>query len=369
VCTITFKQNLGHLGNQITIEGFHGHRMTMKFEWPEVHAKVFDELADRCKQFNTKFLCGDFNMSVTEVVKQLRSRGLRIELAAWYPWMHETIEVNGSGLGFDSCAMFYIGGDAEVQVLYSMKDYNMAAVAGDDYQELRDTLDRYEGQNTPGKHWACYHSRKKKEAENTKDLSARLNDLHSPDPDVYLPPKRHPRDITHYLRLKQKKMDKEEWLVKVRRDDGSVETAMHNGAHMPLCVFSKNTRARSMKAEERRKHKYYPDTGWQSRQMKPRVLDPSPPPPPPPWTRRVEHPNDGADTATAEQAQWRGYTWQWMSPAVADEQLMSWRRDDDQAAPSSSWSNTQPRESQGWHSNWEAWGSNREPWQDRSRGP
>ena len=49
-----------------------------------------------------------------------------------------------------------------------------------------------------------------------------------------------------YLRLKQKKMDKPEWLV-----DG----VMHNGAHFPLCVFTNNARARSDAAQKRRQIK------------------------------------------------------------------------------------------------------------------
>jgi hypothetical protein len=49
-----------------------------------------------------------------------------------------------------------------------------------------------------------------------------------------------------YLRLKQKPMDRREWLV---------EGNMHNGAHFPLCVFTCNARARSQEAEQERARK------------------------------------------------------------------------------------------------------------------
>jgi hypothetical protein len=82
-----------------------------------------------------------------------------------------------------------------------------------------------------------------------KDLGARLTDLLT----VSTPPdnlqEKKPRPGKHfcpYLRLKQKDMDKTEWLV-----DG----VMHNGAHFPLCVFTNNARARSEAGQEKRRIK------------------------------------------------------------------------------------------------------------------
>ena len=49
-----------------------------------------------------------------------------------------------------------------------------------------------------------------------------------------------------YLRLRQKGMDKKEWLV-----DGQI----HNGAHFPLCVFTNNARARSAEKAAKRAHR------------------------------------------------------------------------------------------------------------------
>ena len=44
-------------------------------------------------------------MSITEVVKQLRSRGILIDCVGWYPWRHAVTELHGQPLGFDSCGM------------------------------------------------------------------------------------------------------------------------------------------------------------------------------------------------------------------------------------------------------------------------
>jgi hypothetical protein len=45
---------------------------------------------------------GDFNMSFFKVIDQLRSRGLEIDLAAWYPWK----AASGTTMA-DSCGIFH----------------------------------------------------------------------------------------------------------------------------------------------------------------------------------------------------------------------------------------------------------------------
>ena len=100
----------------------------------------------------------------------------------------------------------------------------------------------------PGQPWACYRSTRYKEENIEKHLESRLSELLVPSP---TPPqlkgiqKQDGRFYCPYLRLKQNKMDKDEWIL-----DGNV----HNGSHFPLCVFTSNARARSKeKAIERSK--------------------------------------------------------------------------------------------------------------------
>ena len=57
-----------------------------------------------------------------------------------------------------------------------------------------------------------------------------------------------------YLRTNEKRMDIEEWL----QNDGRT----HNGAHFPLCVFTKNASARSAPAEQRRSERRNKGKGW-----------------------------------------------------------------------------------------------------------
>ena len=75
-------------------------------------------------------------MSVTEVVKQLRSRGIIIGCVAWHPWIHDSTLVNKQPLGFDSCAIFYIGGSVKVEMLWNLNHINIFTAVADDINGL-----------------------------------------------------------------------------------------------------------------------------------------------------------------------------------------------------------------------------------------
>jgi len=248
-CKVFFKQNIGHLGKDFVVCGVHGHYKTMKIEWPEAWVKFWDRLADKIVKYGIQFMAGDFNMSLTEVPKQLRSRGIKVDCVSWYPWLHTTKQLHDQPLGFDSCAIFYIGGNLEVRMPYDFREIpRLCAVAAEVHRKTGDDpLDEYEGQNHPGQHWSCYRSKGLKETEDEKDLMKRLRDLLIPSTS-YQELQAIPRTNFYcpYLRVTQKRMDKNEWRVGDR---------IHNGAHFPLCVFTKNASARSRDAAKRRGEK------------------------------------------------------------------------------------------------------------------
>ena len=251
VCTAGFKQNVGHLGKDITVCVVHGHNKTMKMEWPRVFEDFWDRLVRMLIRWGVVFLAGDFNMALHLVVPKLRSRGLIVDCCAWYPWRHATEQLHGQYLGIESCAIFYIGGTVEVKLEWSLDDLPFLTRSGpvkgenntDDNSDKE--LDVYRGSNHPGQPWSAYRTVKHKETDDMKNLEKNLRMLLQPStavaelaavprPDLYCP----------YLRLRQKKMDRGAWLGR----DGE----LHNGAHYPLCVFTNNARARSKEGEERR---------------------------------------------------------------------------------------------------------------------
>ena len=107
ICKGTLWQPIGHLGDEITTFGMHGHYMTMKFSWPGVYKDIWDKVACYCHKYNVGLFAGDFNMALTHVCHELSSRGLLCDCIAWYPWAFgPKVKTNGySGnqrLGFDS---------------------------------------------------------------------------------------------------------------------------------------------------------------------------------------------------------------------------------------------------------------------------
>jgi hypothetical protein len=239
VCKIHFKPNICHLGNDIVVGGVHGHYRTMKIEWKQQWDAFWDRLARSVRQFEMKFFAGDFNMSLTEVPKQLRSRGILCDCVAWYPWRQGTgaavAERTGQRLGFDSCGIFYIGGRVQVYTPWNYGNIAILTAVAD--SECED-LDVYDGTTFPGQPWHCYRSRAYHERPYEKDLEARLRDLLTPSTtqaELDTIPKRHGVEYRPYLRLKQKDMRTNEWLV---------QGGLHNGSHFPLCVFTNNTSGR-----------------------------------------------------------------------------------------------------------------------------
>ena len=241
ICRVEFKQNVGHLGKSVVVAGVHGHYRTMKMKWPKVWSEVFDLLARKMQQWDVRFLAGDFNMSLTEVPKQLRSRGIQCDCVAWYPYMHDLGGL-GRDLGFDSCGIFYIGGAVKIKQPWSFDKIDaLSSVEGNPMK-----LDVYQGENTPGKDWHSYRSPALDGKKEEKNLRQRLHDLLelSTTAQELDRLERQRRLYCPYLRLKHKTLDQQEWLVEGRH--------IHKGAHFPLCVWTHNASGRSFEASERR---------------------------------------------------------------------------------------------------------------------
>ena len=121
VCTFDWKQNLGYLGKKVNVMGVHGHYHTTKLKLSNtLHDNWRERIKDCIVEHKVNFLVGDFNMSLTQVVPQLRKRGLAIDTCSWYPWLHTDHSEGGYCLGMDSCAIFYIGGNVECQMPWNI---------------------------------------------------------------------------------------------------------------------------------------------------------------------------------------------------------------------------------------------------------
>ena len=246
VCTVEFRQPIPHIGTSVNVLGVHGSNRTMKMEWPT----AFDEFWDRCAlwitNFSVKFMAGDFNMALTQVVTQLRRRGIQCDCCAWYPWRHASEEMHGQSLGFYSCGIFYIGGQVEVRLDWGIDRIDeLTAVA----EEMRQSdLDVYVGPITPGQHWACYKS-KRNEKDHEKDLTQKLVDLLQPStPLAELQaiagiPESH---IGSYLRIKQQALSTQ--ATALRNFAGDTISWRFNA----ICAFTNNGGTRGWQEGQQR---------------------------------------------------------------------------------------------------------------------
>jgi hypothetical protein len=243
VCKAHFKQNIGHIGLEVVVAATHFHYKTAKLTWPAVAVTYWDNLAARIIKYGIQFLTGDFNMSLTDVTVQLRSRGIQIDCVAWYPWCLSG-GVHDQNLGFDSCGIFYIGGSAGVRLKFNQLHIQAltSAVAGE-FAEMK--LDEYKSGSHPGQHWSAYKSMPE------KPIGAKLRDLLQPEQEeqeLAATLQRRPGSVyCPYIRFKQKPLEKDFWLV---------GGELHNGAHFPLVVFTNNASSRSEEKQVERSEKY-----------------------------------------------------------------------------------------------------------------
>ena len=273
VVTFTWRQNIGHIGTTIVICGVHGHRDTMaqRCSHPK-YTEWWNKLATTLRQYNVQFLCGDFNMSLTQVVPELHRRDIIADACAWTPWLHANKNSGGIFLGIDSMAMFHIGGRVKCKLTWdfeSIGELLKEAARPPGEPQLRqahtcgkETLHTYPkalGKNadTPGQLWNCYRGvmpvgKKAKANQAPPELDKLLEGLLIPS--TCEPQLRHIQseyrkanpgtNMCAYLRLKQKPMNQDEWLVDPQ--------TTHPGAHYPLAVWTENSRSRSQTAKEAR---------------------------------------------------------------------------------------------------------------------
>ena len=76
---------IGFLGQTHNVMVMHLHHHMANNHWPSKLTEFWSWLAEKLREYNVKVMMGDFNMALFEVVPQLRSRGVGIDMVAWYP--------------------------------------------------------------------------------------------------------------------------------------------------------------------------------------------------------------------------------------------------------------------------------------------
>ena len=104
IAKVTLPHNLGFIGKEHNVMVVHMHNeLANNVHGPQKLEQFWDWLSEKIRIYDVKVLMGDFNMSLFRVIPELRSRGLVIDLGAWYPWK----SLNGEPMS-DSCGIFFV---------------------------------------------------------------------------------------------------------------------------------------------------------------------------------------------------------------------------------------------------------------------
>ena len=96
IAEVTMDNVIGFLGQTHSVMAMHLHHHMANNHWPAKLKEFWSWLAEKLREYNVKVMMGDFNMALFEVVPQLRSRGVNIDMVAWYPW--KSLRVSDVGL-------------------------------------------------------------------------------------------------------------------------------------------------------------------------------------------------------------------------------------------------------------------------------
>ena len=113
VCEICTWEQIGRIGDSLKVHVVHMHRHVAKNCWPRQLEFFWDWLAE----IECDVLMGDFSLQLFAVVPELRSRGVRIDLAAWFPWKR-----NDGIPCADSCAIFFLNRPGQYMLIKGRSD-------------------------------------------------------------------------------------------------------------------------------------------------------------------------------------------------------------------------------------------------------
>jgi hypothetical protein len=86
IVKVRMSHQVGFMGSEHNMLVMHLHNRLANNKWPTRLIEFLDWLHTKTQEYDVKVFMGDFNMALFRVIPELRSRGVTIDLAAWYPW-------------------------------------------------------------------------------------------------------------------------------------------------------------------------------------------------------------------------------------------------------------------------------------------
>jgi hypothetical protein len=239
VVEIDLKQHVGFIGPQLRVMTLHihnhvankakGFRMRLDELWPWIKTKI--------TLFNVDVLMGDFNMSLFKVIPELRSRGIIIDLGAWYPWRNE----QGTPMA-DSGGIFFINKKASYELYVGLDRLHAENEHGIGWAgktaAVSSKYARHSSNAGPGQSLGTYLPKSESFEEKLSPTLTQTYTVEALNAAVAGADEQETKKApgrTH-LTFREKRLDVEKWLYKGEN---------YRGSHFPLCVFTNNVGRRS----------------------------------------------------------------------------------------------------------------------------
>ena len=237
----------------------HFHHLTAKRApgFAKANDSFWTYLASTVVGCKVRFLCGDFNMSLFEVVGKMRERKIDINLLSWFPWRYD---FNGK-LHLDSCGIFVVGGVKSITLVWDfsvftgqrkgqvvakgLREEGGLFVIGNDDDE--DVVDQCQDPPKRGQPLLGFTKGHGYEISSYLPKGRQMKAVEQTLTFAVADGIGQTKDWTPLPTCKQKKVDASKF-----DPDGIL---FRSGAHMPLLAFVGDKPRRSVEAIERREQK------------------------------------------------------------------------------------------------------------------
>ena len=85
IAKVHLNNGVASMGSEQVVMVVHMHHVLANGKWPSKLDPWWEWVHDQLLEFKVDVLMGDFNMSLFELVPKLRSRGVEVAVAGWYP--------------------------------------------------------------------------------------------------------------------------------------------------------------------------------------------------------------------------------------------------------------------------------------------
>ena len=247
VARVVLDNPVACIGREHNVMVVHLHHHLANNKWPNKLNAFWPWLAEKLREHDVKVLMGDFNMAFFMVIPELRSRGVVIDLAAWYPWKARE---DGEAMS-DSCGIFFLNAPGEYRLHRALEDLHDTDARGilSDADVMHtvdyDLIPRKSG---PGQPLDLYLPKAADLREKIKpSLTASHQSLATLAEARAAGAARRPNAHTcSHLRVKEKRLDEALW---------APGGANVKGSHFPICAFTNNVGRRAPEALARRQQR------------------------------------------------------------------------------------------------------------------